>query len=137
MSTTAWAHLPNAKHIDRILADLKKNPKKWSIANNAAGFVSPDDARDAAWDDAINAIGEYRRSDAYDAAWHIVWDDKRDTIWGGVTRAILALVAWDDCGYLMDEKPEDVQMLALLGNKAAVLLYPVCVILQKESVKQL
>ena len=26
MITTAWAHLPNARHIDAVLADLKARP---------------------------------------------------------------------------------------------------------------
>jgi hypothetical protein len=48
--TTPWAHLPNAPHVDRILADLKARPAVW------------DDARDAAWDA------------AWDTAWHAAWD---------------------------------------------------------------
>ena len=39
--TTAWAHLPNATHIDRVLADLKQHPERWRAAWGAA--------RDAAW----------------------------------------------------------------------------------------
>ena len=31
-----WSHLPNAVHIDRILAHVKTNPEKWSTAWNAA-----------------------------------------------------------------------------------------------------
>ena len=57
--TTAWAHLPNAKHIDRILADLKKNPKKWDAENNAVWTA----ARDAAWDAANNVSTK-------DAVWY-------------------------------------------------------------------
>ena len=88
MTPTAWDDLPNAKHIDRILADLKRNPYNWG----------------AAWTAARNAAQD----------------------------AILALIAYDDCAYLLDEKPEHVQMLALLGNQAALLLYPACVAMQKE-----
>jgi hypothetical protein len=40
---TAWSHLPNAKHIDRVLASLAANPEKWDAARYAA--------RDAAWDE--------------------------------------------------------------------------------------
>jgi hypothetical protein len=25
-----WSHLANAKHIDRIIAEVKANPKAWS-----------------------------------------------------------------------------------------------------------
>ena len=31
-SSTAWAHLPNAPHIDRVLADLKDRPEHWDAA---------------------------------------------------------------------------------------------------------
>ena len=124
MKQTAWADLPNAKHIDRILADLKKNPDRWSAAWTAE--------RDAAWSAERNAARDAAYSAAMDAAWNAAWYTARDaafyTAWG----AILALITYDDCAYLLDEKPEHVQILALLGNQAAILLYPACVALQKE-----
>jgi hypothetical protein len=72
-----------------------------------------------------------------------VWDEVRDAAWGAASDAAwgaawdatLALIAWDDCNYLLEEKPENVKMLALLGNHAAVLLYPACVALQ--NIKEL
>ena len=54
--TTAWAHLPNAAHIDRVLASLAATPKAWTAAWDAA--------RDAAWDAAWGAAGNA----AWDAA---------------------------------------------------------------------
>ena len=125
--TTSWAHLPNAKHIDRILADSKKNINKW--------YTALESLRGAAWsewDIAWDAARAVVRNDANDArvvAWNsVAAHDSRYIIRG----AILALIAWDDCAYLLDEKPEDVLIFALLGNRAAVLLYPACVALQKE-----
>ena len=100
MTQTTWSHLPNAKHIDRIIADLGKNTGAWT----------------AAWD-----------AEWY-AAWNAASADARTVARG----AILALIAYDDCAYLLDEKPEHVQMLGLLGNQAALLLYPACVAMQKE-----
>jgi len=124
MTPTAWADLSNAKHIDRILADLKKNPDRWSAAWTAE--------RDAAWSAERNAARDAAYSAAMDAAWNAAWYAARDaafyTAWG----AILALITYDDCAYLLDEKPEHVQMLALLGNQVAILLYPACIALQKE-----
>ena len=35
-----WSHLPNAGHIDRILAHLKANPEKWSAAGDAAYYAA-------------------------------------------------------------------------------------------------
>jgi len=132
MTPTAWADLPNAKHIDRILADLKKNPDKWNAAWDAARGAAWDAARGAAWDA------------AWTAAWDAVWDATRDATrsaasdaaWTAARTAargaILALIAYDDCAYLLDEKPEHVQMLGLLGNEKALLLYQACLALQKE-----
>ena len=46
MIKTAWAHLPNAKHIDAVLADVRKRTKAWNAAWNAArdavGYVAQD-----------------------------------------------------------------------------------------------
>jgi len=74
--TNAWDDLPNAKHIDRVLAHIAAHPKKW------------------------------------DAAWDAAWGDAR------------CLIAWDDCGYILDLPPDVVRTLAGAGNPAAVLLLP-------------
>jgi len=121
MTPTAWADLPNAKHIDRILADLKKNPDKWNAVWNTART----DAWYASWYAAWYA--------ARDDAWNAVWDATSDAASDATRGASLALIAYDDCAYLLDEKPEHVQMLGLLGNQAAILLYPACIALQKET----
>ena len=114
---TTWADLPNAKYIDLVIASLKKNA---STRNSALGT-----ARNAAWgaarDAAYNAAYNEAKDAAYNAAWGAAWD------------AVRALIAWDNCGYLLDEKPEVVKMIALLGNQAAVLLYPACFALNKSK----
>ena len=122
---TAWAHLLNAKHIDRILADVKKNPKKWGDTYDAV--------RDAAWRAAwSDAYDDARDAAAWTAAWGTAEMQQLDSAWNPSYGVIFALIVYDDCAYLLDEKPEDVQMLGLLGNQAAILLYPACVALQKE-----
>ena len=105
---TKWADFPNAQYIDRIIAHLKANPKKWDATYNAA--------RDAAWDAAWDA--------AYDAAW----------VAAGVAArgAILALIVWDDCAYLLDQKPEHVKIIALLGHEASILLEPAVIAMYEE-----
>ena len=100
---TKWADFPNAQYIDRIIAHLKANPKKWDATYNAA--------RDAAWDAARDAA--------------------RDAAWG----AILALMAWDDCAYLLDQKPEHVKIIALLGHHAAILLEPAVIAMYEEQME--
>jgi len=46
-SPTAWAHLPNAQHIDWVLRSLRAHPEQW------------DAARDAAWDAAWDAAAAF------------------------------------------------------------------------------
>ena len=134
----AWANLPNAKHIDRIFADVQKNPDKWADAMNSARDAARVDERYAAWDAA--------RVDERAAIRKVLWYAARNTVWYATVNvstrdaasdisfgAISALTAWDDCAYLLDEKPEDVLILALLGNQAAILIYPACVALQSNQ----
>ena len=126
---TAWADLPNAKYIDMILYSLKKENTAWVAVKdavwNAAWDAARLAARDTAWDAAKDA--------AYNAAWDAAWGAARDAAWVAAWDAVRALIAWDNCGYLLDEKPEDVKMLALLGNQAAILLYPACFALNKSK----
>ena len=129
MTPTAWADLPNAKHIDLLLADLEKNPDKWSAARSAAWDAASDAAWTAAWTAAWDAVWDAARGDAMSAASDAAWDAAMTAGCG----ALLALIAYDDCAYLLDEKPEHVQMLALLGNEKALLLYQACVALQKHE----
>lgn len=51
-----WADLPNAKHIDRILADLEQRPRAWAAAWRAAS--------NAAWA-AIAALIAYDQAGSY------------------------------------------------------------------------
>ena len=40
----AWSHLPNAHHIDWVLASLKENPELWDAARDAiSALVAYDD----------------------------------------------------------------------------------------------
>ena len=110
MTTTAWAHLPNAAHIDRVLASMKKNPEKWSTAQDAVRYAARAAAHTVAWDVATYEVKKIVRNAARDAAWNTAWD------------AILALLAWDDCAYML-ELPEDVlKLLRAVGNQQAILL---------------
>jgi hypothetical protein len=128
---TAWSHLPNATAIDRIIADVKTNDtawvEAWDTAWDAAWSQAWDAARTAARDAALDAA----RSAAWDAAWSQAWDATRSAARDAARDAILALIAWDDCGHLLDADPKQVQVLALLGQPAAVLLLPAVIALNK------
>jgi hypothetical protein len=79
---------------------------------------------------------------ALDAAWEAAWDaaSARGEVWytaKGAARlalgdAILALIAWDDCGHLLSDNLEQVQVLALLGHTPAILMLPAAMALNKS-----
>jgi hypothetical protein len=123
---TAWADLPNAKYIDLVIASLKKNPAVWGAAWDAARGA----ARGAAWDAAWGVTWNAARGAAWDAVRNAASGAASGAAWNVAYDAILALTSWDNYGYLLEENPEDVKMLALLGNQAAVLLYIGCLALQ-------
>ena len=117
-----WNHLPNAKHIDRIMQSLKDDPAAWAAARDAM--------RDAVWDAAWDA--------ALDALWDVAADAARDAAneaapmpasWA----AFVALVAYDDCGYLLDQDPDHVKVLAGLSVESAVLLLPALIALNNNT----
>jgi len=145
MTQTTWSHLPNAKHIDRIIADLGKNTGAWTAAWDAEWYAAWNaasaDARTAARVAARNAAGTAAsdaartaaRVAARNAAGTAASDAAENAAMTAGCGALLALIAYDDCAYLLDEKPEYVQMLGLHGNQAARLLYPACVALQQKE----
>ena len=111
MTTTAWAHLPNAKHIDAVLADVQKRPEAWTTAWTAA--------RDAAWE----------------AAWGVVWHAARAPAWTVARDAarytardvITALIAWDSAADLLECTPDVLRAMIDLAeppvcHQAALLL---------------
>ena len=117
---SGWSHLPNAKYIDRILAHVKTNHKAWPATRVRGSAWSA--ARSACID---NADGPAGRKSAWDAAWSAVWDSAaRDAELSAAGDAILALVSWDHAGALLELPAEQVRVLALLGQPAAILLYP-------------
>ena len=120
--TTAWAHLPNAKHIDRVLADVAAHPERWTAAWDAAWAA----ARDAAWAAARDAA----RCAARDAAWAAAWDAALGAAWD----AAVALIAWDHAGELLDLPPDELEAIAKLGVPAAVLLLPASRAFTRESI---
>ena len=54
--TTKWSHLPNAAHIDAVIASVKANPDEWDAAWHAARNAAWYAALDAAWHAAGDAI---------------------------------------------------------------------------------
>jgi hypothetical protein len=133
MTTTEWAHLPNAKHIDWVLATLASHPQAWGAARAAAW--------NAAWSAAWDAARDAARDAAWNAARGAVWDAARDAAWGaargaardvayyaawGALLALFALIAWDDSRDVLIMPVDAVKLLAACGDHRAVLLLPAC-----------
>jgi hypothetical protein len=102
---SAWSHLPNAKHIDRVLASIKSHPKLWS------------QARDQAIDQ------------ARDQSWYLA----RDQEGGQAMGAMLALVAYDDCATYLQLPIDQLKMLYQLNEHPACLLQPAVLVFAKEK----
>ena len=125
---TEWSHLPNAKYRDRILAYVKNNSEAWDAVRDVA--------RGSAWGSAWNAAVAAARDAARLAAWDAARDVARTAARRAARDAILALVAWDHAGALLDLPAEQVRVLALLGQPPAILIYPT-VLAMKNSPKSL
>jgi len=120
--TTAWAHLPTAEHIDRILGDLMCRPHIWDGeydigSKHAADVVRP------AWISAMVVAGCMREWVAIDnmtARGPRV--GYRTDAWEAATDAIVALLATPDSAYILDLHPDVVRLMAASGNEPAILL---------------
>ena len=125
MIKTKWANLPNAVHIDRVIASAKAHPDHWAAAWGAV--------REAAWDDAWEAVRDKElvsRNVGRISAWYTTWWATRDT-GHEVSRyaargAILALCVYDECAYMLDSDPGELAILAEFGDNRAILLLPAC-----------
>ena len=122
MIATKWAHLPNAVHIDRVIAAAKANPSYWrSQIVNYTGW-------NAAWDAAEAAMAEKQ---GRKAIWQAVLSAaQNDSLWRGlsgvVLQPMLALFAFDDCAYMLDSDPGELAILAKFDNHRATLLFTAC-----------
>ena len=121
--TTEWSKLPNAAHIDAVLASVKANPYEWDAALDAAWDAVYDAALDAAWYAARNEAWGAARDAVYDA----VWDAARDAAGDAACGAILALIAYDDCAHMLDSEPDELRILSKLGVDAATLMIPAAI----------
>ena len=127
MNTSAWNDLPNAAHIDWVIRDLSANPSDWDAAHRGAAHrgAAQDAAYIAAWDAAYLAARGAARGVARDAAWFAAYLAARG--------AIQALIAYDHAGALFDRPLDQVRVMAYLGQPAAILMLPACVLWAKEK----
>ena len=116
--TTAWAHLPNAAHIDSVIASANANPEQWVDAWEDAWDVARHRGRVAA----CKMIKKQGRNAIWDAAFWVA----RDTPQYAATDAILALIAYDECAYMLESDPGELAILAAFSDPRASLLLPAC-----------
>ena len=129
-TTTAWAHLPNARHIDWVMSDVKRRRKMWKGAWSAAREDVFDAFQGSAWCAA--------HDDSRDADRGACWSAAREAAWGAVLGvspagvaamdAVAALVAWDDCAPILDMPVDAVKTMAAAGHHPAVLLLPAVIV---------
>ena len=139
MSDTAWAYLPNAKHIDAVLADARKRPGAWDAAWGAGRDAAQRAAWGAAWGAGRDAAQRAAWGTAWDAARTAAWGAGRDAAqraaWGAARRAartaawgaIAALIAWDSTADLLECTPDVLRTMIDLAeppvcHQAALLL---------------
>lgn len=120
--TTAWEHLPNARHIDRILA-LAKNRGAWADAHFPGDRIFAFDLHDKIRCDIIrNGSWESLAFEKFNLGNH----------WSPAWFALLALLLFDDCAYMLESDPGELAILAAFGDERAKLLLPACKILDNE-----
>jgi hypothetical protein len=115
-----YAHLPNAPHIDRVLAHVCAHPEKWVTTRDVALAA----AWEAAWGAVRDAASDAGRDAAWCAAWNAAWRAARPGEYAPVWGAIAALIAWDDASAFLDQDPDAVRAQAAAGNHAAALMLP-------------
>ena len=130
--SNAWSHLPNAHHIDWVLASLKENPELWDAARDAAW----DTARAEAMSAARDAVWDAARDAAWAEAWSEAWDTSsgaaRDAPRAAARSVISALVAYDDCDQFLNMPYEKLKVWTVLSeDPRAVLLLPMVYVREK------
>ena len=124
---TGLVHLPNAAHIDRVLASVKIMPKHWGVAQFAAidnvRRSTQHSVRMAAW----NILVERGRSEIWmSAEWQTVYNETGVVAWDSMNDTLLALIAYDDCAYMLDSDPGELAILAAFGDPRAGMLLLAC-----------
>jgi hypothetical protein len=133
MTNIAWAHLPNAKHIDYILYDVKVRPGTWAAAQVAASHAASHEARDAALVAERAAVWSAIWAAVQDVIFDAVPDAAVNTIWDVIT----ALIAWDSSADLLDCTPDVLRTMIDLAEPPvchqAALLLPYAIVRSNDK----
>ena len=136
----AWSHLPNARHIDRVIESAESHPEIWSASWNAswnATMAAYDAARDAAWVAAArSAARDATRDAAMDAAMYAARDASmnaaRDASMNAAWAATAALIVYDDASKYLEMPVDQLRFWAILSEiPAAILLIPAVIAFER------
>jgi hypothetical protein len=127
---SAWSHLPNAVHIDRVLALIKSHPKLWDQAWSQVW----NQAFDQVWHQAWYQV----RDQAFMSAWYQASDQASsqasDQASDQAAAPLLALIAYDDCAKYLKLSIDQLQMLYhLTEHPACLLLQPAVIAFELET----
>lgn len=132
-----WSVLPNAAHIDAVIASVRQHYNVW-VAMYGVN-------RSASW----KALYDAAYGAAYSAAYRASWLASRRALyaarnavggavmtyngaWNPIQGSILALIAYDDCTKYLDMTAEQLEIWARLSDEsAAVLLLPYVRVLER------
>ena len=122
----AWDHLPNAKHIDRVIASVRANPSKWKLAKEKSDPERVDSFWNAARYEMWAVLENKCRVAAVDSLIGMLWAS-------GAWCGILSLIAYDDCAHMLDSDIGELKILAAFGDSRALFLLPACIALHGED----
>jgi hypothetical protein len=126
----AWDHLPNAAHIDRVIASATAYPELWEQVRALAwDSLKWDKVWGQAWHQAWHQVMAQGRDKVWDQSWYLA----RDQAWGQARGGILALIAYDDSAKYLDLPLDQLEMLYLLNeHPTCILLQPAVFVFEKE-----
>ena len=129
---TKWSHLPNAAHIDRVLASNKSHQYMWAKLKEAHTKDRAHKWRNARTTVILDA--------KHKGVWSVLLELIRNVISPHeaqivVKNAILCLIAYDDCAHMLDSEVGELRILAAFGDEKAILLLPACTVL--KAIKEL
>ena len=122
---SAWSHLPNAVHIDRVLASVNSHPEVWDQSMDQVSVQARDQAWHQAWHQAWVQAWDQGRKQARDQVWYQVRHPARCSL--------LALITYDDSAKYLKLSIDQLQMLYhLTEHPACLLLQPAAMVFAME-----
>ena len=149
----AWGHLPNAKHIDRVLASFRANPEVWYSAYEKVAKINDKIFnRHLETQDLIITLADSLHHNLWEMIRYQTMQVRREaaTAFQRVQRGVpsqyevqilrlnhwpshtvrgtmASLVAYDDCASYLDLSVDQLQMLYILNAHPACLLLQIAV----------